>query len=165
MATKAVYPLGQIIEVKKKRVEDAEKVVSEKKIALQEEEKKLKKREEERDQVKDHHNSKLQQMRDELDHTTTSPTIQQMKVYLKVVKERLVVEEKKVLDQKTQVGIAEKNLEEAIATLKQKRQEVDKLLTHKKDWEKEVQKEEDIIEGREQDELGSVMFLVHRRRQ
>lgn len=159
---KAVYPLKQIIDVKKKRVEDQEKVVAEKRLALEQEQEKLKQREKERDDVKKHHDAKLKQMRDEMDHGTTSPKIQQMKAYLKVVKERLKVEEKKVQDQKEQVKIAEKNLEQAIEELKRKRQEVDKLLTHKKDWEKEMQKEEDIIEGREQDELGSVMYLVHR---
>ena len=104
---KAVYPLGQVIEVKKRRVEDAEKVVLEKRKALEVEEEKLKKREEERDHVRDHHNAKLKQMREEMDHDTTSPKIQQMKAYHKVVKEKLKLEEKKVQDQKEQVRIAE----------------------------------------------------------
>lgn len=161
---KVVYPLKQIIDVKKKRVEDAEKVVMEKKAALAQEQEKLKAREKERDAVKKHHNDKMQQMRDEMDHGTTSPKILQMKAYIKVVKERVKVEEKKVQDQKEQVKIAEQNLAQAEADLKKKRQEVDKLLTHKKDWEKEMRKEEEIIEGREQDELGSVMFLSNRRK-
>lgn len=159
---KAVYPLKQIIEVKKKRVEDAEKVVAEKRIAVQREQEKLSLREKERDQVRSHHQDKLKQMREEMDHGTTSPKIIQMKVYLNVVKDKLKIEDKKVADQKEQVKIAEKTLEEAKEALKRKRQEVDKLLTHKKDWEKEMQKEEEIIEGREQDELGSVMYLIHR---
>lgn len=161
---KAVYPLKQIIEVKKRRVEDAEKVVLEKQLALQQEQDKLKQKEKERNEVLKHHNDKLKQMRDEMDHDTTSPKIQQMKAYHKVVKERLKVEEKKVNDQKEQVKIAETNLEQAKLELKRKRQEVDKIITHQRDWEKEMQKEEDIIEGREQDELGSVMFMIHKRR-
>lgn len=160
---KAVYPLKQIIEVKKKRVEDAEKVVALKKQALLQEEEKLKQREKERDVVKKHHQAKMKQLRDELDHPTTSPTVQQMKAYIKVVVERLKTEDKKVADQKQQVKIAEQNLEDAKQELNRKRQEVDKLLTHRKDWEKEVHKEEEIMEGREQDELGSVMHLVHKR--
>lgn len=160
---KAVYPLAQVIDVKKKRVEDAEKVVNDKKIALEQEIEKLKARQKERDQVNDHRKAKLQQIRDELDHGTTCPKIIQMKVYLKIVDERLKVEEKKVSDQKEQVKIAEQNLENAKIELKRKRQEVDKLLIHKKDWEIEARKEEEIMEGREQDELGSVMYLVRRR--
>lgn len=159
---KIVYPLKQVLEVKRKRVEDAEKVVTEKKKALEAEEEKLKAREKERDEVKKHHNDKLKQMRDEMDGGTTSPKIQQMKAYLKVVVEKLAVEEKKVADQKAQVQTAEKNLEAAKEELKRKRQEVDKLVTHQKDWEKEMLKEEEIMEGREQDELGSVMFLSRR---
>lgn len=161
---KPVYPLAQVIDVKKRRVEEAEKVVAEKKIALEQEIEKLTARQKERDQVKDHRQAKLDQLRSEMDHGTTCPKIIQMKVYLKIVDEKLKIEEKKVSDQKEQVKIAEQNLENAKIELKRKRQEVDKLLTHKKDWEIEARKEEEIMEGREQDELGSVMYLVHHRK-
>lgn len=161
---KAVYPLKQIIEVKKRRVEEAEKVVAEKRQALEQEEEKLRQKEKERDQVRDHHLAKLTQMRKEMDQSTTSPKIQQMKAYLKVVQEKLKAEEKKVADQKEVVKTAEKNLELAKEDLKRKRLEVDKILTHKGDWEKEMQKEEEILEGREQDEVGSLTFLANRRR-
>jgi hypothetical protein len=163
--SKIVYPLKQIIEVKQKRVEDAEKVVKEKQIALEKEQQKLAEREAERDKVKEHKKDKLKQLRDTMDKGTTSPKIQQMKVYLKLVDEKLKVEEKKVKDQKEQVAIAEKNLAQAKLDLQQKRQEVDKLLTHQKDWEKEMRKELEIIEGREQDELGNIIYTVHHRKQ
>lgn len=161
---KVVYPLQQVIEVKQKRVEDAEKVVKEKQLALTKEQQKLAEREAERNKVKDHKIQKLKQLRETLDQGTTSPKIQQMKVYLKLVDEKLKVEEKKVKDQQEQVNIATKNLEQAKIDLQRKRQEVDKLLTHKKDWEKEVRKEMEIIEGREQDELGSIIHTVHQRK-
>lgn len=164
MSNKIVYPLKQVIEVKQKRVEDAEKVVKEKQMALDKEQQKLAEREAERDKVKDHKQEKLQQLRDTMDQGTTSPKIQQMKAYLKIVEEKLKVEEKKVKDQKEQVAIAEKNLEQAKLDLQRKRQEVDKLLTHQKDWEKEMRKEQEIIEGREQDELGSIIYTVHQRK-
>lgn len=159
-----VYPLTQVLQVKQKRVEDAEKVVKEKKQALEKEQQILAQKEAERDKVKAHHEAKLKQMREEMDHGTTSPKIQQMKVYQKVVKERLQAEDKKVADQKKQVEIAEKNLEAARQDLKIKRQEVDKFISHRKDWLKEMRKEQEIIEGREQDELGSVIFTTRQRR-
>ncbi|MCE2982862.1 MAG: type III secretion T3S chaperone [Parachlamydia sp.] len=162
--SKIVYPLKQIIEVKQKRVEDAEKVVKEKMQALEAEKEKLRQREEDRDKVKKHYQDKLRQLREILDAETTSPKIQQMKVYLKIVDERLKIEEKKVKDQQEQVNIAQKNLDLAKENLRIKRQEVDKLQNHKIDWEKEMRKEMDIIEGREQDELGSIIFTTHKRR-
>ncbi len=162
--SKIVYPLLQIIEVKQRRVEEAEKVVREKKLALEKEQKKLEEVQAARDKVKKHQQDKLTQLRETLDHGSTSPKIQQMKVYLKVVDEKLKVEEKKVKDQEEQVSIAEKNLEQARENLRLKRQEVDKLLTHKKDWEKEMRKELEIIEAREQDELGSIIHGIHQRR-
>jgi len=155
---KIVYPLQQVLEVKERRVTDAERVVSEKKGILQQEEKKLAEREAERDKVKTHYQDKLTQFREMLDAGTTSPKIQQSKAYVKIVVEKLVVEEKKVKDQQEHVKTAQKNLDQAIQHLRIKRQEVDKLLIHKKDWEKIIRKEQDILEGIEQDEMG---FLVH----
>ena len=149
------------MEVKQKRVDDAEKVVKEKIQALEKEKQILAQKEAERDKVKKHHDAKLKQMREEMDKGTTSPKLQQMKAYLKVCKDRIVAEEKKVKDQKQQVETAEKNLEAARNDLKLKRQEVDKLVTHRTDWNKEMRKEQEVIEGREQDEIGSIIFSTH----
>lgn len=162
--SKIVYPLKQIIEVKQRRVEDAEKVVQEKKQALEKEKQKLAEREAERDKVKNHKKDKLKQLRDTMDAGTTSPKIQQMKAYLKVVDEKVKIEEKKVKDQEEQVKVAQKNLDIATEDLRKKRQDVDKLLTHKKDWEKEMRRELEVIEGREQDELGNVIFVSRHRK-
>lgn len=155
------YPLKEVLDVKKRRVEDAEAVVKEKISALEKENEKLAQREKERNQVKQHHTDKMRQLRQILDEGTTSPKIQQMKAYLKVVIEKLKVEEKKVADQKIQVETAQKNLDAAKLILKQKRLEVDKMLTHKKDWEKEIQKEAELHEVKEQDELGSINYAVN----
>jgi len=161
VSKKTAYPLEQVLDVKKKRVEDAERIVSEKLALLEKEKKKLTELEEERDKVKNHYGDKLQQLRDLLDSGTTSPKIQQMKAYIKVVQERLKIEEKKVKDQQVQVENATKAWEIAKEELKIKRQEVDKLETHKEDWSKEQRKESDIIEGREQDELGAVVHQLN----
>lgn len=160
MAEDIVYPLKQVLEVKQRRVEDAEKVVKDKQLALIKEQQILEQKEKDRDKVKAHHDDKLKQMRQTMDEGTTSPKIQQMKAYLKVVKDRVVVEEKKVKDQKQQVETAEKNLEEAKRVLKIKRQEVDKLESHRIDWTKEMRKELEVIEAREQDELGSIIYTT-----
>lgn len=159
MNNNTVYPLKQVLEIKIRRVEDQEKVVQEKRDLLAREQEKLKQREAERDKVLQHHTDKLNQMRAEMDGGTTSPKIQQMKAYIKVVKERLKTEEKKVKDQKDQVQLAEKNLQQALDDLKAKRLEVDKLKSHRVDWETAMRKELEVIEGREQDELGNTIFL------
>lgn len=155
---KEVYPLAQVLEVKQRRVDEAEKVVKEKQLALTKEKEKLAEREVEKNKVKQHYQDKLTQLRQILDEGTTSPKIQQTKAYLKVVDEKLKIEEKKVKEQEEQVKIAQKNLDQALEQLRIKRQEVDKLQIHKKDWERILRRELEIIEGREQDELG---FLVH----
>jgi flagellar biosynthesis chaperone FliJ len=153
------YPLQQVLGIKKKRIEEAEKNVREKQKALEAEQLKLKEREAERDKVKKHYQDKLQQLRDEFDQGTTSDKIDQIKKYLKVVQERLAAEEKKVKDQQQQVDLAEKNLQLAKQQLKEREKELDKIETHKKEWIKETKKELQVLETREEDELGSTMFL------
>lgn len=161
---KVIYPLSQVLDVKKRRVEEAEKVVTEKRRALDVELEKLKKCEEERDKAVQHRKDKLKQLRDELDGGTTSDKVQQMKAYLKVVQERVKVEEKKVADQQKQVDTAKKNLELALEDLRKKRIEVDKLEMHKKDWLKETHKEMQIVEERELDEIGNIIYSVQQRK-
>lgn len=153
------YPLQEVLQVKIRRVEEAEKVVKEKLKALEAEKEKLRVREQERDKVREHYKAKLQQLRDEFDQGTTSNKIDQIKVYIKVVQERLKVEEKKVKDQQQQVEVAEKNLEIAKNQLKAKQKEQDKIETHKVEWEKETMKELEVEEVRKEDDLGSTMFL------
>lgn len=162
MTVSLVYPLEQVIKVKQNRVEEQEKVVRAKEEALEKEKKKLAEREADRDKAKQHENDKLAQLRNELDHGTTSDKVQQMKAYLKVAKEKVQIEEKKVKDQNEQVELANKALKAAQEELRIKRLEVDKLVTHKKDWLKEMRKELEIIEQREQDEIGSTGFLSKR---
>lgn len=161
--TMPVYPLIEVLQVKKRRVEKQEKVVRDKREALEREKKKLEEVEAARDKVLKHKEDKLQQLRDELDHGTTTDKVEQMKFYLEDVKEKLVVEEKKVEEQKEQVEVARKDLEAAQEELRRRRVDVDKLKTHMVDWEKEMRKEMQIIEGREEDELGQIIFLRNMR--
>lgn len=157
------YPLKQVLEVKKRRVEDQEKVVIEKRRLLELEQQKLKQREAEREKVKNHYDAKLKQLRDELDHGTTTDKIQQMKAYIKVVKENLKAEDKKVKEQKEQVDLADKNLKVALSELAQKRIEVDKLEMHKKDWLQGVRLELAIKEEAEFNEQGAVIYSIQKK--
>lgn len=158
-----VYPLEEVLAIKRRRVEEAEKILKQKIAALEAEKKKLAECEAARDKVKEHLIDKMKQLRAILDEGTTSPKIEEMRVYIKVVKERLLVEDKKVAEQQKQVDIAEANVEEARSQLKRRRQEVDKLIIHREDWWKAMNKELEIAEGREQDEVGSVTHMMHKR--
>jgi flagellar biosynthesis chaperone FliJ len=164
MAGKQEYPLAKVIDIKKRRVTEAEKNVAAKEEALRKELKILADKEAERDRVKQHRDDKLAQLRHEMDTGTTTDKIQQAKVYLKICQEKVIVEEKKVAEQKEQVELAKRNVEIAKKELQQRRLEVDKLLTHRKDWMKEMQKELDIEEGRQQDEIGELTFTLRKRR-
>jgi flagellar biosynthesis chaperone FliJ len=149
------YPLEQIKEIKKKRLEEAEKVLAEKKRLLEIEQEKLRKREAERDEVKNHKRDKLEQLRAELDAGTTSDKIKQMKDYLKVVDERLEQKEAKVIEQQKHVTAAEEAVEHARLNYIKKEKESEKMKYHEKEWEKEVEREELRKEEIAMDELGS----------
>lgn len=161
--TMPAYPLLEVLQVKIRRVEDQELVVTRKREALENEKKKLAEREEARNKVQKHYKDKLWQLRDELDHDTDTETIKTMKIYIKEVSEKLKVEEKKVEEQKKQVEAAQKDLNDALEELKRRRQDVDKIETHREDWLKGVKKELEIIEGREEDEIGQIIFSKKRR--
>lgn len=154
------YPLEQVLEVKKRRVEEAEKVVQEKVKALDKEKEILAQRQAEKEKAVQHYNDKLKQLRKELDEGTTSDEVIQMKNYLKVVQERVATEDKKVKEQEKQVAAAEKNLEDAKTELKKRRHEVDKFNAHRKDWIAGRQKELQLAEEKEQDELGNTIFTT-----
>jgi hypothetical protein len=158
------YPLEQVLGVKKDRVKRAEKVLAEKKRALEIEEEKLKKVEASRDKVLHHHNDKLAQLRRKFDEGSTSPEIQTMKIYLKVVKENLHKEEENVKKQKEQVRIAAHNVEEAQKDLRKKRKETEKLEMHKEEWLKGEMKELIRKEESYQNEVGTTIFETQKRK-
>ncbi|NGX57950.1 MAG: hypothetical protein K940chlam3_00851 [Chlamydiae bacterium] len=161
------YPLEQVLELKERRVKAAEKKVKEALEALEKEKVILKQKEKARDKVLKHRNDKLAQLRAEMDlvdTTTTAAKIQQMKDYLKVVAMKLEDEEKKVEEQQKQVEAAEEAVEQAKEELRLRRLEVEKLNIHKKDWLKIMKDELRREEEREFDELGSVIYQLHKRK-
>ena len=157
------YPLTQVLQVKEQRVDTAERLLRQKIDALAKEKKKLEERERERNKVKEHRQAKLDQLREELDHGTTAPKIDQMKKYLDVVDEKLEVEEKKVKEQQEQVALAEENVEEAREILRKRQLELDKLNMHKSGWEKEMRRELQIAEEQEQDEIGNIVYTLRQK--
>lgn len=151
------YPLEQLAIIKQKKLDEAEKILREKKAALEKEHQKLLEVEKERDEVKDHRFAKLTQLREKMDAGEPSDKIQQMRYYLKVVDEKLKLKEQKVKDQLKQVDIAKQNVETARLDLIKKQQDVEKMQTHRKEWEKEVKALAEHKETIETDEMGSVL--------
>ncbi len=151
------YPLDQLAQIKQKRLEEAEKLLREKKEALAREQEKMDQIEKKRDEVKAHYTAKLTQLREKLDEGTSTTKITQMKQYLKLVVEDLAVEEKKVKAQKKVLEAAEKHVEEARQDLFKKQKDVEKLGLHQKEWKKETHKIKERREANEEDEMGSIM--------
>ncbi|MBY0529677.1 MAG: type III secretion T3S chaperone [Rhabdochlamydiaceae bacterium] len=163
MQNQGRYPLEQLAIIKQKKLDEAEKALKEKKLALIKEEEKLKEVEKERDLVKDHRFAKLTQLREELDAGTTTDKIQQMKAYLKVVDEKLKVKDQKVKDQEKKVEQAKVAVETARLDFLKKQQDVEKLRLHREEWEKEMKALLEQKEAIETDEMGSVIHFRQKR--
>jgi flagellar export protein FliJ len=157
------YPLAQLLEIKKKRVEEAEKVLKQRREALEAEEKKLQELMEQRDRTAGLYKAKLTELRQGMDEgTVTQEKIAHVQDYLKQVKAQLRQEEQKVQDQTLVRDKAQTAVDEAYAILRQKRVEVEKLELHRDEWQKGVSKEELRLEGIEIDDLGTAMFNVRK---
>lgn len=155
------YPLEQLATIKLKKLEEAEKVLRQKKEALEQERITLHTLEKARDEVKNHRTEKLEQLREGLDQGLPALKIDQMRIYLKIVDEKLSGHEKKVSQQKKVVASAEEEVKTAREQFLKKQQDVEKLKLHKNEWSEEKRKEESRKETVESDELGSISH--HRR--
>lgn len=152
---KEKYPLAELVQIKQKRLEEAEKILKEKRQALAREEEKMVKVQAERDKVKGHQEAKLTQLREEMDKGSPSLKIQQMKQYLKLVMENLKTQDAKVKEQKKQVEAAIQQVEAARREYLQRQTDIEKLGIHHKEWDKEISAEILRKETIEEDELGS----------
>lgn len=154
-----VYPLAQILEVKLKRQEEAEKIATQKREALEKETVKLREAEGKRDAVRNHYQEKLAQLRAALDEGgITTTEISQMREYMKGVKEKLLKEEGLVKEQQKKVDKAQDDLNEALKVVKERRLEVDKIKTHRDEWMSAANKEVLKLEEKQLDEVGTTMF-------
>lgn len=154
------YPLDQLVAIKQKRLEEAEKVLAEKKSILAQEEQKLLNLEKKRDEVKEHYIAKLTQLREKLDAGTGTEKIQQMKQYLKIVAENLKVEEQKVQAQIKVVATAQNQVDLARQELFQRQKDVEKLKIHHKEWQRDTHRIEEQKEAIFNDESGSAMHTL-----
>jgi flagellar biosynthesis chaperone FliJ len=157
------YPLEQLMTIKKNRFDQAVKTLEEKKAILEKAYEKLYDLTQERDLAKEHKVAKIKQLREELDAGTTTDKVQQMKVYLKVVDEKLAEKEKKVVEQQKQVDLAQKQVDLATDELFQRKKDLEKLEIHKQEWEKEVRYWSEQKEALEQDEQGSAAHTLRKR--
>lgn len=157
------YPLEQLMLIKERRLEEAEKKLKEKKLILEKEQQKLKKLEEDCQVTHDHLNDKVSQLDEEMNEGTHSDKIDVASKYIKVVQEQFNQKKKKVLDQDKVVKTAANNVELARQEMVKKQQDVEKLSIHKAEWKKEVMKIIEHKESLDSDEIGSAKHISLKR--
>ena len=148
--------------IKKTRFDQAVKTLEEKKSLLEKEYEKLYDLSQERDRTLEHKSAKLAQLREALDEGTATDKIQQMKVYLSTVQEKLAEHQKKVDAQQKQVDLAQKQVDLATDDLFQKKKDLEKLEMHKAEWEKEVRYWTARKESEQHDEQGAAMHEIRK---
>jgi flagellar biosynthesis chaperone FliJ len=154
--------LEQLLTIKKNRFEQAIKTLEAKKSILEKAYEKLYDLTQEKNQVLEHKQAKLLQLRTSLDEGTSSDKVQQMKLYLTVVEERLIEKEKKVAAQQKEVDLAQKQVDLATDELFQKKKDLEKIELHKQEWSKEVRYWAETKESTEQDEQGAAMHQLRK---
>lgn len=157
------YPLEQLFLIKKKRLEEAEKKLKEKKLLLEKEEQKLKTLEEECQVVHEHKQAKIKQLEEEMNAGTHSHKLDIANKYLEVVQEDLLKKKKKVAEQQKVVQAAVEQVNLARADMLKKQQDIEKLDIHKAEWKKEVLREIAHKEALEGDEIGSAKHISLKR--
>lgn len=162
MAEPLNYPLEQLMTIKKNRFDQAVKTLEEKKAILEKAYEILYDLTQARDEVLRHKTAKLTQLRAALDEGLSTDKLQQMKVYMKTVDEKLAEKNKKVDAQQKQVDAAQKQVDLATDELFQRKKDLEKMELHKKEWEKEVHYWTEKKEAVEHDELGSATFQTRK---
>lgn len=155
------YPLQQLLEIKEKRVEDAERILHEKKEALAREEEKLQKCIERERLAQKTYDEQLDTFYNDFAGGTQSHKIKQRKEHLKTLLEQVKIEKEKTKKQREIRNKAEQEKDEAKAILDQRRIDLDKIEEHKKAWTKGDLEEKERLHIIEHDELGA---MIHSRR-
>jgi hypothetical protein len=157
-----IYPLEQLLTIKKNRFDQAVKILEEKKALLEKAQAKLAEATKERDEALRIKQDKLTKLRAAMDEGQPTNKIQQMKDYQKIVQEKLLEKEKKVQEQQKQVDLAQKQVEIATQDMYQKKKDLEKIELHKDEWLKEAHY---IIEQQaavEHDEIGAASHTVRK---
>lgn len=128
------YPLIEVIRLKKRRLDEAEKILRDKKQILAKEEEKLKVIQKELNEAKTKFDTYLQKLRDAMDQGEPSSKIDHHKLHLKDLKELFLMCQKKLDNQKKVVKSAEEAVETARLDYQLKEKECEKLTIHKTEW-------------------------------
>lgn len=156
-----IYPLEELAQIKKKRLESAEKVLQEKRSLLESEEKRLKEIQERFEEVKKHKAEKIERATEEENSGTTSDRILMTQRYLKyVVNEKLKQEQANLDAQQRKVESAKEEVRKAKELYLKCNQDVEKMRMHKDRWLIEVKKGEALVEANQTDEIGSALHLI-----
>ena len=154
------YPLIELAEIKKKRLQEAEKLLKSAREERDTQEKKCEALRLEYEKIESHKVDKITQLREILDTGTTTDKIDAMKLYLKSVEVKLLEKNKAYSAQKKVLETAEKKYQDAKEYVFTCHKAVEKFSIHKSDWMKELRKIEAVEAAKTLDELGSIIYTA-----
>ncbi len=161
------YPAEQILGLRQKAVEEAERLLRERRLATERERQKLAKLKEERLEI-DRRKAAAQ---DEFQKRLGQPgaNIMMENERLVAYEKRCVVEaaakDAEIRQQDAEVKRAESREQDAKFELNQRIKELEAIKEHKKEWEKETRRELEEAEERKLEEIGEVMHTTRERKE
>ena len=155
---KKEYPLKEIIEIKKRRLEEAEKILRQKQDALVEAEKNLTEKKKLLNASEKVKLEMIEKHYKKIENGTTADVMERHNHYIQeVINVKIAEEKKKVEAQKKVVQEAHVALDKARAERLEKHKDLEKIHTHEKEWSKEAKKELEIFEAIVEDEIGTII--------
>lgn len=153
------YPLHQLDVIKKKRLDQAERALREKKEEERVAQEKHDKAKSDRDKALEARDNKLNLLREKMDEGAPSAKIETIRVYLKIVDETFQQKHQIYETFAERLRVAQEATEQARQEVIKKQKDQEKMKEHRKQWDKELKVLEEQEEAKLTDDIGTVRFI------
>lgn len=157
------YRLQPVLDKREKKKKDAEKVLADARAQLEKQNAILKQREEDVVKAVEKKDQYTKDLMAKMQAGMETGKITAGKMYIEVLKQNIVVAQKKVEDQKKVVQSCEQKVQAAVTQLTEATKEMKVIEKHKENWQEGVKREIEEKEDREQEEVAQTLYEQHRK--
>lgn len=153
------YPLHQIDIIKKKRLDQAERALREKREEERVVQEKYDRAKQDRQKALEARDNKLNLLREKMDEGAPSAKIETIRVYLKIVDETFQQKHQIYETFADKLRGAQEATEAARQEVIQRQKDQEKMQEHRKQWDKEMRAFDEQEEAKLTDDMGTVRFI------
>lgn len=157
------YRLQPVLDKREKKKKDAEKALADARASLEKQNAILKQREEDVVKAVEKKDQYSKDFMTKMQAGMETGKISAGKAYLEVLKQNIVMAQKKVEDQKKVVQGCEQKLQAAVTQLTEATKEMKVIEKHKENWQDGLKREIQEKEDREQEEVAQTLYEQHRK--